>query len=419
MRYKLLTNALFVLGFSLLFILPSLLMVKANTGYPKKIDLVNQLEFIGEFDSQHCEIDLENKRLFLSHNGLKIYNISDPLNLQLLHESSYQAHGKIKYHNGFLYTINVTNEGQVIRVYTVTNDNVLVFVNESVPFDYADFPETYVNELFITDNDLLFTFGVKVRCWDISNFNNISCLFSSPLDEMFFDYYISDTIDFAGVAFHPNETKFLLAGNYREHQNGEIHLFDYSNPINISRIDFSLETFNVNESRIRDGLKNGLISNSYNPCFGTSSSSIEIINWTSATQPVFGKKFNLPSRDDIFWHIKLALFKDNQVLIYNILSGLIDISNFDDINYLTEYDGSKLNFKALREPQIINDFIFFLEDDFDYSEGHKYYLSIHKVNDTESITDSENKNLAYLAFISLILLLIPIIYFKKTSKKKN
>jgi len=417
MRYKLLTNALFVLGISLLFILPTLLNVKANTSYPKKIELVSQHEFIGEFDSQHCEIDLENKRLFLSHNGLKIYNITDPLNLELLLESSYQAHGKIKYHNGYLFTINVTNDGQVIRVYTVTNDNELIFVNDSEPFDYADFPDTYVNEMFITENDLLFTFGVKVRCWDISDFNNITCLFSSPLDEMFFDYYITDTIDFAGVAFHPNETKFLLAGNYREHQNGEIHLFDYTNPSNISRVDFSLETFEANESRIRDGLKNGLISNDLYPCFGTGSSSIEIINWTSVSQPVFGMKFILPNRDDIFWHIKLTSFKKNQVIIYNILSGLIDFSYFDDVKYLTEYDGSKLNFEALREPQIMKDYIFFLEDDFVYGEGHHYYLSIHKVNNVDKIDDPNNKNLVYLAFISLIILPILIIYYKNNKKQ--
>jgi len=412
MRYKLLTNALLVLGISLLFILPTLLTVKANTSYPKKIDIVNQLEFIGEFDSQHCEIDIENNRLFLSHQGLKIYNISDPLNLELLHESSYQAHGKIKYHNGYLFVINAISGGQVIRVYSVTSNNELVYVNESEAFDWTANPDFYVSELVITKNNLLFTFGYIVRCWNISDFNNITCLFSSDLVDLFFDYPFSEAIDFAGVVFHPNETKFLLAGNYREHQNGEIHLFDYSNPSNISRVDFSLETFEDNESRLRGGTKNGLVSNGYYPCFGSSSAILEVINWTNASQPVFGTKYRFPSRDDIFWHLKLALFKENQVLIYNILSGLIDFSNFDDVKYLTEHDGTKLNFEALREPQIMNNYIFFLEDDFVYGEGHHYYLSIHKVNDVIE-ENTKKDNLVYLAFISLILLIIPIIFIKR------
>ncbi|MHA1451158.1 MAG: hypothetical protein ACTSP4_17290 [Candidatus Hodarchaeales archaeon] len=383
MRYKLLTNALLVLGISLLFILPTLLNVKANGDYP-----------------------------FLSHNGLKIYNISNPENLELLHESSYQAHGKIKYHNGYLYTINVTNEGQVIRVYTVTNDNILIFINESEPFDYADFPDTYVNEMFLTENDLLFTFGVKVRCWDISNLNNISCLFTSSLADMILDYPPTEAIDFTGVAFHPNETKMLITGNYRNHPTGEIKLFDYSNPSNISRIDFSTETFDPYESTIIGSSKEGIVSNGFYPCFSSGSSVIEVMNWSDASQPVFGSNFRLPSRRDIFWKIKLTSFKENQIFIYNIISGIVDFSNLDNIRYLTEYDGYVLNFEALREPQIFDDYIFFLEDDYVYSEGHHYYLSIYKINNAEE--NSDKNNLAYLAFLSLLVLIpIPIIYIKK------
>ncbi len=130
-------------------------------------------------------------------------------------------------------------------------------------------------------------------------------------------------------------------------------MFDYSNPTNISRIDFLLGTFEANESSISGGTKNGLVSNGYYPCFGSGSSSIELINWTDASQPVFGATFRLPSRRENYWKIKLTSYKENQIFIYNIISGIIDFSNLTNIKYLTEYDGYVLNFEALREPQIM------------------------------------------------------------------
>ncbi|MHA1185879.1 MAG: hypothetical protein ACTSSK_03250 [Candidatus Heimdallarchaeota archaeon] len=411
MRYKLLTNALLVLGISLLFILPTILNVQANTNYPKKIDLVNQIEFIGEFDSQHCEIDEENNRLFLSHQGLKIYNISDPKNLTLLHESSYEAHGKIKYRNGCLFTIIATGSGQKIRVFTISPTNELVYVNESEPFDWTTDPDFYVNEMVFTNNNLLFTFAYKLRCWDISDLNNISCLFSSSLADMFLDYPPTEAIDFSGVAFHPNETKMLITGNYRNHPTGEIKLFDYSNPSNITRIDFSTETFDPYESTIIGSSKDGIVSNGYYPCFSSGSSVLEVMNWTNASQPVFGSKFRLPSSRENYWKIKLTSFKENQIFIYNIISGIVDFSDLTNIKYLTEYDGYVLNFEALREPQIMNDYIYFLEDDYVHEEGHHYYLSIYEVNDANN-DHPKNKNLAYLAFLGL-LLIIPIVIIIK------
>ncbi|MHA1185281.1 MAG: hypothetical protein ACTSXA_00220 [Candidatus Heimdallarchaeota archaeon] len=417
MRYKLLTNALFVLGISLLFILPTLLNVKANAEYPKKIDLVNQIEFIGEFDSQHCEIDEENNRLFLSHEGLKIYNISDPENLELLHESSFQADGMIKYHNGYLFTIDATGSGQIIKVYSITPTNELIYVNESEPFDWTTDPDFYVNELVITDNDLLFTFAYNVRCWDISDLNNITCLFSSTIADMFFDGSYRPTHDFVGIAFHPIDKKFLLAGNdRRSYYGGEIHLFDYSNPVNITRIDFSLETFIANDSRIQDGRKNGLVSNGFYPCFGTTTSSIEVINWTEASQPIFGVEYVLPSRDDYSWQMKLSILNNTRILVYNILSGIIDFSDWNNVHYITEYDGSKITMSAYQEPKILTDYIFFLERQLDNDYSSHYYLSIHKANENIINNNSDN-NLAYLAFLSLLLIPLSLIILYKTKNK--
>ncbi|MHA1126678.1 MAG: hypothetical protein ACTSO7_13260 [Candidatus Heimdallarchaeota archaeon] len=417
MRYKLLTNALLVLGISLLFILPTLLHVKANTSYPKKIELVNKKEFIVDFDSHHCEIDVENKRLFISHFGLKIFNISDPTNLELLHESPYQAFGKIKYQNGFLYTIFENVVGQVIRIFEVTNDNQLIYVNESDAFEYAGDHEYYISELIIKNN-LLFTFGKTIiRCWDISDLNNITCLFSSAIRDMFFEGSYRPTHDFVGVAFHPVEAKFLLAGNDRRtYYGGEIHLFDYSNPSNISRIDFSLESFNANDSRIQDGRKNGFVSNGLYPCFGTTTSSIEVINWTDASQPIFGFEYILPSRDDYSWQMKLSILNNTQILVYNILSGIIDFSDWDNIRYITEYDGSKITMDAYQEPQIMGNYIFFLEHQLDSNYASHYYLSIYQVNDN-IIENLDKSNLPYLAFLSLLLIPLPIILRKKFFNK--
>ncbi|MHA1126373.1 MAG: hypothetical protein ACTSO7_12580 [Candidatus Heimdallarchaeota archaeon] len=414
MRYKLLTNALTVLGISILFILPTLLMVKANAGYSKTIDLVNQIEFIDDFDSHHCEIDVENSRLFLSHFGLKIYNISDPSNLELLHESPYQAYGKIKYQNGFLYTIYENVDGQVIRIFEVTNDNQLVYVNESEAFEYAGDHEYYISELIVRNN-LLFTFGKTIiRCWDISDLNNITCLFSSAIRDLFFEGSYRPTHDFVGAAFHPVETKFLLAGNDRRtYYGGEIHLFDYSIPSNISRIDFALETFASNGSKIRDGRKNGLVSNGLYPCFGSSTTSFEVINWTNASQPIFGLKYQMPSRDDIFWHMKLALFNETKIFVYHILSGIIDFSDWNNVQYITEYEGSFITMNAYQEPQIYCNHIFYLEKKIISGEGTKYFLTIyHLINNQENKPDKNN--LAYLAFLSLILLIpLPFIIKKK------
>ncbi len=413
MRYKLLTNALLVLGISLLFILPTFLRVNADSSYPKKIDLVNQMEFIGEFDSPHCEIDIENERLFLSHNGLKVYNISNPSNLELVHESTYLAHGKIKYHNGYLFAMYIppTVDGQVIRVFEVNENNELIFINETEKFFFTIDSDAYVNEMIFTDNNLLLTFGKSMFwCWDISDLHNITCEFSSPLTDMFFDSPIGESIDFVGLAIHPNETKMLIAGKYRDHPTGDFKLFDYSNPSNISRIDFDLDTFTSNQST-RLGTRIGLVSNGFYPCFGSGTSFLEVINWTNANQPVFGTIFQMPSSSHLL-QTKMTAFSENRLLIYNILSGVVDFSKLDNIQFITEPDGSIYSLEALREPQIMNDYIFFLEDEFISGEGNHYYLSVHKIND--NIVDKpNNKNLAYLALISLILIPIPFAIKKK------
>ncbi|MHA1127086.1 MAG: hypothetical protein ACTSO7_16640 [Candidatus Heimdallarchaeota archaeon] len=367
----------------ILFILPTIISVSA-IDYPKKIDLVAQIEFIDDFDSQHCEIDLENKRLFLSHQGLKIYNISNPENLEILDESSYQAYGKIKYHNGYLFTIFENAIGQIIRVFEVTTDNQLVYVNESEAFEWAGAHEFYVREMIFTDNNLLFTFGLtRLRCWDISDLNNITCLFTSKLNDMFLDYPPTEAIDFTGVAFHPNETKMLITGNYRIHQTGKIKLFDYSNPSNITRIDFSLDSFVSNESYLIGANIFGLVSNGHYPCFGSGTSNLEMINWTNTFQPVFCTKYQMPRSSHLF-QTKMTLFMINQILVYNILSGVVDFSQLDNIHYLNQPDGSTYSLQALREPQILNDYIFFLEDEYISGDGYHYYLSIYKVTPNDS-----------------------------------
>ncbi|MHA1309206.1 MAG: hypothetical protein ACTSQN_18210 [Candidatus Heimdallarchaeota archaeon] len=416
MRYKLLTNALLVLGISLLFILPILLNVKSSTNYTKKIELVNQVEFTTDFDSHQFSIDEEHNRLFLSHNGLKIYNIADPKNIQLIKSiPEIFSKGIIKYHNGYLFTVNLTTSGQYIKVYTITPENDIEFVNETEPFDYTSDMDNAVNHVFFPKDGLMITCGGRFRCWDISDLNNITSLSSYNFYELIIGHWIGEAIIYAGIALHPDEDVFLLAGNYAEHANGEVHLFDYSDPTNITKIDFPLETFEQNSSTLRIATKNSLVSNGYYPYFSTGAQTLEVINWQNAYNPIFGHKSLLPSRDNVDVYPKFVNYEHNTTLVFDILSGIVNFSDFNDVHYLSECNTDK-SLQTYYNPLIFNDYIYCMNPYFVHGVGVRYYLYIYEISNTSPNGGVAPNNLQYLAFLALIpIIIIPILLFKKKS----
>lgn len=341
--------------------------------------------------------DNESSRLFVSNNGIKMYNISNPMNIKLLKSITNQSHGVMQYHNGNLFTIKFTIDGQRICVYSVTSENDLIFVNQSEPFEYASGSDDGVKYMFFPKNDLLVTCGVKIRFWDISDIYNITKLSDYYYNDLLYGGAVGESISCAGLAFHPIENKLLIAVNYYPYQ-GRIHLLDYVDPTNISVIDFSLNSFTSNQSSIRLSTKGGLVSNGYYPCFVSGANTLEVMNWTEASQPKFGVKYVMPDRDTVDVNPKIVKTTDNQVLIYQILTGVIDVSNFNDVKYITETNTSK-NLFSYYQPVIKDNFVFCLDwKPAIHQQGVTFFLSVWKVSEN----NTSKNNLWLLSLTSLL-----------------
>ena len=178
-----------------------------------------------------------------------------------------------------------------------------------------------------------------------------------------------------------NEEKLLIALN-RGTATGDIFLVDYSNASDVVLIDFDLDDFNANGSSIRISIKNGFISNDYFPCF-IGGLGLEVINWTIASNPKFGVSLVLPNKDKIGIYPKPILYEKNKILIYDILSGIIDISDLSNIHYITECNTDS-SLSCLFSPQIIRNNIFSLEREYIHQEGIFYYLKVRTINTIEN-----------------------------------
>lgn len=379
----------------LLFLLCLLINVKlVKSSKLPTIDLVNRVGFNQEFDCRHITFDDENNRLFISNNGIKMYNVSDPKNIELIGSIDNQSHAIMKYHNGYLFSIYFTYQGQRIRVYSITPDNEIIYVNQSDPFDYTSGTDSGVKFMYFPKNDLMITCGAKIRLWDITNLNNITCLSDYFYDDLLYGGSFGEQVTCAGLAFHPDEEKFLIAVNYVH--TGQIFLVNYTNTTNLSVIDFNLDSFDSNQSALKIGTKYGLTSNNYYPCF-TTGAYLETINWFNASKPKFRSRYQLPIGDDPLLKIKITLYDENKILIYRKISGVMDISEPENNKYITEYKTSR-SLYSYYQPIIKDAFIFCLDWKTVIGEGSTYYISIWKVS--ENI--SSKNNLWLLSLTSLL-----------------
>ncbi|TET28844.1 MAG: hypothetical protein E3J70_08645 [Candidatus Heimdallarchaeota archaeon] len=402
-----------VTSFLLFLLFPSLFtnIVKANTSNLPTIQVVNRVSFNQEFDCRHIAFGGENNRLFVSNNGIKMYDVSNPLNVELIGSNSNQSHAIMKYHNGYLFTLYFTYQGQRFRVYSITPENDIIYVNRSVPFNYASGTDSGVKFMYFPSDDLMITCGGKIRLWDISDLNNLTCLSDYFYTDLLFGGSFGEQVTCAGLAFHPDEEKFLIDVNYVH--TGQIFLVDYSNPSNLSVIDFNLESFDTNQSALKISTKYSLISNNYYPCF-TTDAYLETINWLNASEPTFRSRYQLPRGDDPLLKIRLVLYDDNKILVYRKISGIIDVSDSENNEYITEYNTSR-SIYSYYQPAIKDDFIFCLNWKLRViGESITYYITIWKVNPYTKLGSNKWSNSIGAMFIVLFTLRL----YKRKRKSK-
>ncbi|MBN1328922.1 MAG: hypothetical protein JXA54_05565 [Candidatus Heimdallarchaeota archaeon] len=408
-KLRIIFNLLFLL---FIFLFSTFISVKADitTDKPsKKIELVTRHRIYQGFDSHHCTVDKENKRLFISSdNNIKIFNISNPLELILLGEIPEKSYAMLKYYNDHIFLINYTYKGQYIRIYNVVDSNSPYLVGQSEPFDYATSEDSGVYLMYFPGNNLMFTCGASLRIWDISDLTNITCLTYFYYNEYFYDDHIEDVIKCKGLAFHPNEKYFLIAVGFWN--GGDIFLINFEDPSNLVNINFDKASFVTNQSCIPYCPLNSLIGNGYYPCFTAGSQTLEVINWTNAIQPAYGRKIFLPERERLDHYPKLVLFDFNELLVYQILSGLIDVADYNNIKYLTECNTDR-SIYTLYEPQFLDNYLIFLETDVIVQEGTFHYVTIMKIND---VGNDKNNKLWLLTLTSLIPIIgLPILIKRK------
>ncbi|MHA1211717.1 MAG: hypothetical protein ACTSSH_04570 [Candidatus Heimdallarchaeota archaeon] len=316
----------------------------------------------------------------------------------------------LKYHDGYLFFVNYTIHGQIITIYDVTDSTNPFFVGESSPFGYATTEDDGVRLMYFPSPTLMITCGAKLRVWDISDLISITCLSAHYYKPFFYPTTpISDHIYCKGLAFHPDEPCFLIALSYGN--TGNIFLVSYTDPTNLSLIDFDLTSFATYQSSLIIGSMNSLVSNGCYPCFSSGSQTFEIINWTQADTPIFGQKLYLPDRDNIGIYPHLVQYKSNEILVYQTLSGLINTSDLTTVKYLTDCYTER-SIYAKYEPQFLNNYLFFLEKEVIVQQGVYYYVNVMKITD---IDPANNKNLLWMISLTS---LIPIITIPLLIKRR-
>ncbi|NHJ40679.1 MAG: hypothetical protein FK731_11655 [Asgard group archaeon] len=371
---------------------------------------MKQIEFPNGFNSNYIAHDYENERMFIStDNKIHIYNISEPINPVLVGEINEKSQAVMEYHDEHLFFVNFTLYGQILKVYQIGEDNSATFIGESEPFDWATEEDEAIELMYFPKEGLMITCNPFLRFWDISDLSNITCLSCFEYDTLLRGADLGVKVECSGIAFHPEEEMFLISINYSI--TGEIYLVDYSNPVNPVVVDIDLTEFNENESTIRVTTKYGLISNEYNPCF-ISGLILELFNWENASKPKFGVKYRLPSYNVFGIYPNLILYEKDELLIYNVLSGLVNVSDLSAIKYDTECNTSK-SLYFLQRPIINNNYIYSLERERIWDEGVYYYLSIRQVKSYTNNIETQKSLWALSSLLIVPIVVIPIIIKKK------
>lgn len=377
----------------------------AEEQYNLKIDLIKEYELSNSLDSGSIAVDNETNRLFLSCNGLKMYNITNPEKIKLINGTSTKAHDAICFYNGHLFTANTSHSGEKINIFTV-NNNKIQFVGNSCLF------QSTVDNFYFANNNLMITTGGLIIFWDISDLQNITKLVEIQYDEFFYGGIFAEIFGCAGIAFHPDESLLLFAIN-RGSSFGEIFLVDYSNASNPVIIDFDTYGYPI-DSTIKMGYKNGLVSNRYYPCFLSSVNILEVLNWTNATQPQYGNRYRLSTTTVHSNFPKIRRLAPDKILVYRRNSGIVDISDLNNIKYLTDHNTSVSLF-SFNLPGINNEYIYCL-DDFGHHLSSPFFIKIWRIT---SINTNPKKwtKVAYLALLPLIV--IPPLLIRRVKLRRN
>lgn len=382
-------------------------IMSAEELYEQKIEFLNEYELSDNLDSGSIAFDNETKRLFLSDDGLKMYNVSNPTKIKLINGTSTKAHEAIRFFKGHLFTVNASHSGEKISIFTVNNNKFQLVGNSSL------FMSTVDNFYFANDN-LMITTGGRLIFWDISDLQNITKLVELRLDHFFYGLSLAEVLSCVGIAFHPDEPVMLLAIN-RGSSFGELKLVDYSYPSNPVLVDFDSSGFPI-DSTIKMGYKNGLVSNGCYPCLLSSTNILEVLNWTNATQPLFGNRFRLSTTTVQTNFPKIQRLAPDRILVYRRNSGIVDISDLNNIRYLTDHNITVSLF-SFNLPIINNEFIYCLDSSpLGHTFSRPFFIKTWRITPSNTNPKKWTK-LAYLAMLPLIV--VPFILIRRAKLKRS
>ncbi|NHK31300.1 MAG: hypothetical protein FK730_08105 [Asgard group archaeon] len=399
--------------FFLSFISPIFLVKKttASTTDLPIIKRVNKINFQSDFDSNYLAIDKENKRLFISYNGIKIYNITNPKEPQIVGNIDDSADYCMKFHNDLLFIAKQSGLNQVIRIYSISNDNTSTFVGETEHFDYGTNEDVAVSKIYFPREDLMVTCGHEfIRFWNITDLSNITCYVKFDCDEFFYDNYYVHEYDFSiqGMAFHPLEDKALIALKYAYHW-GEVHLIDFSNRSKPILIPLTPD--------MQTGTINSLIDNAFYPCFVVGSNFFRVLDWQNASNPIQISELKLEIYEPALKVARFVLFDTNQVLSYQVVTGIIDLSNTSEIQIITEFNHDiqydrDFNIKSYHNPAVFGNYTFALTHEY-IGNQKQNQLNIYELIYTPS---PENNSISIVWFTLLALIpfiFIPLVFILK------
>lgn len=164
------------------------------------------------------------------------------------------------------------------------------------------------------------------------------------------------------------------------------------------------------------GYKNGLVSNGCYPCLLSSTNILEVLNWTNATQPLFGNRFRLSTTTVQTNFPKIQRLAPDRILVYRRNSGIVDISDLNNIRYLTDHNITVSLF-SFNLPIINNEFIYCLDSS---PPGHTFsrpfFIKTWRITPSNTNPKKWTK-LAYLALLPLIV--VPFILIRRMKLKRS